>query len=276
MRTQAVIDDYLVSAQNRQLAPKTIQGFSWALKKLATAFPENLPHDPDELVSFIGQLEMSPTSRHDVWRCLRTFWRWSSQRGLSEDLMVAVPAPRVRPTLPRTLSAKEIERLFICTKSQRDKALLAVPLDNGVRVGEMASMTWESVWERSMMVSGKVGERLIPISPTVRKLLTGLGDGKSVWIGRRGRMTASGIQLAIRRAFFRAGLGPTKAGPHALRHTFALRYIMNGGDVFSLQRILGHSNVQSTMIYVRMSADHLVQQHSKFSPLADYKFDVAI
>lgn len=93
-----------------------------------------------------------------------------------------------------------------------------------------------------------------------------------MWVGRRGPMTTSGISLTIRRLLYQAGIMPPKAGPHTLRHTFALHYIMRGGDVFSLQRILGHRSVETTMIYVNMSADHLVAQHSRYSPMADHHF----
>ena len=70
------------------------------------------------------------------------------------------------------------------------------------------------------------------------------------------------------------GINPPKSGPHVLRHTFALRYMLNGGDVFSLQRIMGHSNIQSTMIYVHMSAVILSERHAQFSPLAGLRFEV--
>ena len=85
-------------------------------------------------------------------------------------------------------------------------------------------------------------------------------------------MKPSGVSLAVRRLLRKADIKPPKAGPHTLRHTFALRFIMAGGDVFSLQRIMGHQSVETTMIYVYMSDSLLAAQHSRYSPMAGYHF----
>ena len=82
-------------------------------------------------------------------------------------------------------------------------------------------------------------------------------------------MTVSGLQQAVRKAMVRAGLRPPKLGPHMLRHTFARKYLVNGGDIPTLQAILGHSNLRSTMIYASMNIDLVAQQHSRFSPMAN-------
>ena len=72
-----------------------------------------------------------------------------------------------------------------------------------------------------------------------------------------------------------AGLKPPRLGPHVLRHTFATMYIIGGGDVYSLQQILGHSKVETTMLYVSMSADVAYYQHQRFSPMADEASDIS-
>ena len=271
-RTDTIIHMYLTEAGNRQLSPKTINGYDWALSKLAAAFPDRLPDDPAVLLDFIGRQELSQTSRHDLWRATRTFWRWAVSKNLAEDVMESVPAPRTRPTIPRAFTDDEVARLLAVPKTRRDTALLAVPLDTGIRVGELASLKRSAIGHRSLTVSGKVGERTVPISPGVRELLLELGDGDNVWIGRQGPMTTPGIQTVIRKLLYQARILPPKAGPHALRHTFALNYIRRGGDVFSLQRILGHRSVSTTMIYVHMSTEHLIEQHAKYSPMSGYCF----
>lgn len=270
--TRTIIDMYLTEARNRQLSPKTIVGYDWALSKLEAAFPDSLPDDPTVLLDFMGRQKLSQTSRHDLWRATRTFWRWAVRNSLAKDVMESVPAPRTRPTIPRTFTEDEVARLLAVPKIRRDTALLALPLDTGIRVGELASLKRSSMRRSSLIVSGKVGERTVPISPSVLKLLSDLGDGDHLWVGRQGPMTLLGIQTVIRKLLYQARILPPKAGPHTLRHTFALNYIRRGGDVFSLQRILGHRNVSTTMIYVHMSTEHLIEQHAKYSPMSDYCF----
>lgn len=61
--------------------------------------------------------------------------------------------------------------------------------------------------------------------------------------------------------------GVTRVHPHLLRHTFALNYLVNGGDVFSLQQILGHTTLEMVRRYVSMTSAHIVTQHQRYSPV---------
>jgi site-specific recombinase XerD len=73
------------------------------------------------------------------------------------------------------------------------------------------------------------------------------------------------VKILIRRLGHRAGV---KVYPHKLRHTFAISFLRAGGDVFSLQHLLGHSTLQMTQRYSQsLSADDAVKAHKKFSPL---------
>ena len=60
-----------------------------------------------------------------------------------------------------------------------------------------------------------------------------------------------------------------KIGPHTLCHTFGVQHIINGGDVFSLQHIMAHQRLKTTMVYVDMSTELVARQHAKFSPMAN-------
>jgi len=151
--------------------------------------------------------------------------------------------------------------------------MIALVLDTGIRIGELAGLRWQHLTGGTIHVSGKTGERIVPISTHVRQALVGLGDGDHVWTGRKGPLTRSGVAQVVRRALYRAGLRPPKAGPHMLRHTFGRHYIMAGGDVFSLQRIMGHRDVSTTMMYVHLSTADLEAQHAKYSPVRALDLD---
>jgi integrase/recombinase XerD len=116
-----------------------------------------------------------------------------------------------------------------------------------------------------VVVTGKTGRREVPISEATRKALFGLGDGRYVWATAAGAVSVEGLQVAVRRALGRAGL---RGGPHMLRHTFGRLYVMNGGDIFSLQRIMGHADVATTRRYVEMDLRDVQLQHGRFSPVA--------
>ena len=75
-----------------------------------------------------------------------------------------------------------------------------------------------------------------------------------------------GIQIVFRGLKKKLNLDGRKQSPHFLRHSFALAYIENGGDSFSLQRILGHTDRTTTSKYVNMARSNVKAQHSKYSP----------
>ena len=77
-----------------------------------------------------------------------------------------------------------------------------------------------------------------------------------------------GLETLIRRRMRDAGFRPPKIGAHMLRHTFRVQYILQGGDIPSLMRIMGHSDVASTMLYAEMSNEVIAEQHRKFSPMS--------
>ena len=78
-------------------------------------------------------------------------------------------------------------------------------------------------------------------------------------------LSARGIQIVFQSLKKKLNLDGSKISPHILRHSFALAYIENGGDPFSLQRILGHTDQSTTSKYVNMARTNVKAQHSKYS-----------
>jgi site-specific recombinase XerD len=121
----------------------------------------------------------------------------------------------------------------------------------------------------------KVPRRLIavPIGASARRALVrylatrvAVAAGDPLFCGRWGpALSARGIQLAIARLGRRAAVG-TRCSPHTFRHTFARGYLVNGGDVFSLQQILGHATLDMVRRYVSLSEADLVARHRTASP----------
>jgi integrase/recombinase XerD len=75
------------------------------------------------------------------------------------------------------------------------------------------------------------------------------------------------VQRIFQRMAAKAGITGVRVSPHTLRHTGATLFIRNGGDPFSLQRILSHSEIQTTMVYVHMTGTALRETHAKASPV---------
>ena len=271
MTTEQAVQSFLQSRRSRLLSTHTINTYAWALSKMQRQFPQTLPTTPKDLQTvFIANSDLAPDSIAGLWRKLRTFWRWLEDEGLGQNIMEKVPAPPARIKLPRTLSEVEAGHLLAAAENDRDYAVLALLLDTGMRVGELASLKRTSVTDVGFHVTGKTGDRMVPVSPAILDLTIGQAAGDDLWmsINNKGPLTISGLQQIVRRTMRDAGFRPPKLGPHTLRHTFAVQYLLNGGDFSTLQQILGHTKVQSTMRYASMNIGLVVQQHHKFSPMA--------
>ena len=90
--------------------------------------------------------------------------------------------------------------------------------------------------------------------------------GYLFWTRGGVRLPARGVQLVFRSLKEKLLVDIDNLHPHLLRHSFALAYIENGGDPFSIQRILGHTNQETTTKYVNMARANVKSQHSKYSP----------
>ena len=170
----------------------------------------------------------------------------------------------------RFLSADEASNL-IEKASPYLRPIVVCALHTGGRLGEVLSLRWEDIdldrgvlyFDQTNTKSGK--QREIPISPELsavlrerRKVRAIGGDAREyvfTWRGNRigGR---GGVRTAFERARDRAGLGADVTF-HTLRHTFASWYMINGGDLFRLQKYLGHSTIALTQRYAHLSKDFL-------------------
>ena len=153
-------------------------------------------------------------------------------------------------------------------------------LDTGLRINEAISLTAEQVdfQQNTVFVPSKIAKnrkyREVPISREISKRLRQLlveteqyfGEGCQLFMNAYGEdFTADAFRRRLNR--LKTKLNIPKLHPHMFRHTFARNYILNGGDIFTFQKILDHADIQTTRKYIQMDAKHLRQQHNEFSPV---------
>ncbi len=219
-----------------------------------------------------------------AFRILRTFWRFLFRDGLIiADPMAKVERIRrerrfIKPITPEQL-ALILEQ--INTKNSlglRDYALTLFLADTGLRLGEALSLKLGEIdWtSNSVLVMGKGRkERRAAFGQKARQALMS-------WVRRRGVMEGSnwlfvsrfGRRLSLcvfeqrMKGYTReAGIAADRLSPHALRHFFALSFLKNGGDVLTLQKLLGHSSLDMVRNYVNMTDDDALAKHRTASPL---------
>ena len=155
-------------------------------------------------------------------------------------------------------------------------------LDSGIRISELVGIELGDVnlAEGCIKIRRAKGnrERIVPIGSLVQKSLwkylnhhrpQPLTEKISrLFLSDDGLpLTKSGVQQMLRRKGKRAGIIGVRCSPHTFRHTFAKNYLLNGGDIFSLQKILGHSSLASVRTYLNLFAVDIKRQHQRFSPV---------
>ena len=221
---------------------------------------------------------------HGCGRSVRSFSSWATEEGYLEDnLMCRLKLPALPKTLPEPLSEEEIRRVLgICLDHTlvrlRNFAIMMLFLDTGLRLSELVNLRLSkidfAIGEMTILGKGNK-ERKVPVgSQTKRALIEYLSkerpepenplDEDTVFLNSDRRpITQNVVEKVFERVKKAAGL--PKFHPHICRHTFSVRYLINGGDVFSLQKILGHSSLDMTRHYVNLANSDVEKSMKSFS-----------
>jgi len=218
-------------------------------------------------------------------RAVRCFFSFLEREEIvCTNPMASVEIPRVPTSYPEILTEAEIKAILAVARARswtetRNRAMVLVFLDTGVRLGELIGLDLGDLDLHAARIRVRSGkgekERHVYLGRgllrSLRAWLDSRGAGQEslpLFVTRGGtRLDRRNVQRILERMSAKAGLTRRRVHPHLLRHTFATHYIMNGGDPFSLQRILGHSDIKTTMIYVNLAGVGLREAHAKASPV---------
>ena len=265
METVWLLEQFVREGEYRGLAPKTIQQYRWALSRLVIQCP-TLPVTLGDLIPVIGDRRLALESKRDLLRCLKTFFSWCESRYDISNVAAELAGLPRRRTMPRILSVDETNHLLNAAKTRRDRSLVLLVLDCGLRLGEVANLRKTDLRDGWLALRGKAGARQVPVSPEIADELITLNAGDYIWQGLRGPLTRDGVKRVYQRLFRNSGIGGPKQGAHTLRHTFGTFYIRAGGGVRQLQQIMGHSRIETTMIYVHLAGLDVAADHARSSP----------
>lgn len=281
---------FLLSCKVDGLSPATISYYNYQIGRCVSFFYTLNCTDAQYITAqhirlFLLKLQETncPNSVHDYYRAIKRFFNWLIQEGLlDKSPMVNIKPPRVPMKLIKPFSHKDIENLLLLCNGNRfldsrNKALILLFLDTGVRNNEMANIQLANLNfdSETINIMGKgAKERVVRMGKTAQKALLSYllkrNDGyPCLWVTEERRpMTAAGIQTTIKVLCRRADIKGVKRGPHTFRHTAAIHYLRNGGDDFTLQLLLGHSTLEMTRRYVStLGAEDMLTAHRKYSPV---------
>jgi integrase/recombinase XerD len=246
----------------------------------------------DHIRGFLGELYdqgLTPRSvaRHLV--SLRGFHRFLHRSGwIAADVTAEIEAPQIGRSLPKFLSAQEVERLLAqpdvsTAAGRRDKAMLEVLYATGVRVSELIRLRAEDFDVNLGVVRcvGKGGkERLIPVGKSaLRALEDYIRHGRSrlarqdravpfLFLNHLGGPLSRVGFWKIISHYGRQAQISTPLTPHLVRHSFATHLLERGADLRSIQLMLGHSDISTTQIYTHVVKERLKQVYQACHPRA--------
>lgn len=218
---------------------------------------------------------------------VKNFFRWLEKQGHgSNDALLSLRTPKRRKTLPRAVAEEQaveaVEKIGNLQDEHwvalRDIALLMLLYGCGLRISEALSLSRGQLeGAETLTVTGKGNkQRMLPVLPAVREALARyfeacpqhLSKNSPAFIGERGKPLQPAVfqkQVRVLRGLI--GL-PESATPHAFRHSFATHLLSGGGDLRSIQELLGHASLSTTQRYTQVDKERLLSAYKNAHPRA--------
>lgn len=245
---------------------------------------------PADFRSWLAKRGQDGLSRNSTARALsvvRGFFRWCERNDhLINHAIQSVRSPKVPHNVPRPLSSPDAAALVDQVGDlaeepwvgMRDVALFTLLYGCGLRISEGLSLTPLDVTGGDVLtVTGKGGkQRMVPVLPVVQEAIAAYIDicpfvlepGDPLFRGIRGGTLNPGVAQRSMRVV-RGWLGlPDSATPHALRHSFATHLLAGGGDLRSIQELLGHASLSTTQRYTEVEDSVLLAEYRAAHPRA--------
>jgi len=295
---EARVADFLEYLRTvRRYSPNTIDGYGRDLARwsafcadhIGTTTPDLDRITAEDVRAYLAWGARQGLEKRTIARrlaSLRGFFRHACREGWARrNPAQSVAVPKRGRKLPAVIRAEPLQGLLDVARekegfyARREAALLEVAYGGGLRVGEIAGLSWGDVDATgSARVVGKGDkERRVPLGQAAGEALGdwraelaavgGAGDG-AVFTSRTGRrLTVRQIQRVITRALTRAA-EREGVSPHTLRHSFATHLLDRGADLMAVKELLGHESLSTTQLYTHLSRERLKAAYEVAHPHA--------
>jgi integrase/recombinase XerC len=288
--------------RERRYSPLTLEAYERDVRQFLGFVAEHMGELPDiallgdlrpaDLRSFLARARAGGKAARSLGRQMagvRSLIKFLERRGvLNSAAYGAVRSPKAKKSLPKALDVLQARAVTEAGSSlsdegwiaARDAAVMGLLYGVGLRISEALGLTRADApigGIDMLRVTGKGGKtRLVPVMPAVRRLIEAYlavcplalpMEGPLFRGAKGGPLSPRLIQLAIER--MRGSLGlPDTATPHALRHSFATHILGDGGDLRTIQELLGHASLSTTQVYTHVDAARLIEVYRATHPRA--------
>ena len=238
-------------------------------------------------LSYLRNKDISSTSIARIISSLKSFFNYLLNTNLIESTVVqSLRTPKQKKSLPRPISSElAIETIKYAQDMEkekwigmRNKSILMLLYGCGLRISEALNLNFEDINENDyLIIKGKGNkERMVPLMDYVKNDIENyihecpknFMKDDPLFVGKRlDRLSPRIIQYVLEKIRHNLSL-PETATPHALRHSFATHLLDSGGDLRTIQELLGHSSLSTTQKYTKVETEKLYDAYSKTHPLA--------
>lgn len=283
----------------KRASPYTIRNYEATLTRFSAFLKSHLGKTPGaralerlELLDFRSFLSnrreegLGEASLKLELSALKSFYRFLGRRcDIRNDAIDAMRGPKLKERLPRPVDAASAEKIIDLASeaketriAARDVAIFTLLYGAGLRISEALSLTMaEAPFGEALRVTGKGGKtRIVPLLPQVREALTRYAQlrrpaksrDEPFFLSSRGRpLSPRLVQMTMKQHARALGLDDS-ATPHALRHAFATHLLAAGGDLRSIQELLGHASIAATQRYTKVDIEGLLASYKSAHPRA--------
>ncbi|MEH7393593.1 tyrosine-type recombinase/integrase [Bacillus sp. JJ1474] len=295
-----VLEEYLYRCESKGFTKKTMINKRQELKQIKeflvvkrgiTELESITVHDLKAYMRLKQKDNLQPQSIVSMFKMIRAFFSWCvKEEYLKENIAKKVEFPRVPKKVLKGFTRDEVQAMIdaFSYKSYieaRNKAMIAMMADCGLRAMEIRGLQSESVKETTILVYGKGNkERIVFISPALKRILIKYERLKKQYFLEKDTtshyfLTYLGSDLShnalddvIKLAGKRTGISGKRVSPHTYRHFYAVQCLLSGIDVYSLSRLLGHSDISTTQRYLQsLSDEQLLDTAIATSPLMNLR-----
>lgn len=279
--------EFMAVKRAQKLSEAALTDYERQLHRFIEATSDSLDMqllEPETLAYFAAIPNTSPARFNKPYQYVTAWFNWMQRRGYIpynpltyNDIKKHRDDGNIQPIHPDALLKwlNSIERGTF--EADRTYVAAYIILDCGIRTSELLRLTEDDFHPEcaylfiNKNVSKTRQNRRVFLSPKtvalLQQFLKRKPAGWAPWLipnYRGGQLTTTYLDKSFRKVSAACGIHVT---PYQLRHTFATLYIANGGDVFSLQKQMGHRDLRMTRRYTEICDDFLMAQHQKFSPL---------
>lgn len=245
---------------------------------------------PQDMRAWMANERSTGTASRSLARKLsavKTFATWASEdTGGDASVILSTRSPKFQKSLPRPISATQAQNVIKEAQSlspskwegARDSAVITLLYGCGLRISEALSLTGgDAPLGEVIHITGKGGKtRAVPVLPVAREAVDlyvkhcpyPIRADHPLFYSTRGKpLSARMIQGRLQQLRHALGL-PDTTTPHAMRHSFATHLLTAGGDLRTIQELLGHSSLSATQVYTQVDETHLMDVYRRAHPKA--------